>query len=62
MKTLDEHNRDIEDRQRETVRRLEAGVGVACPHCGSEMREKNPGTINLTLPSTRTVVYTGRMR
>jgi hypothetical protein len=67
MKTLDEHNADIAERERAFREMASDGAGVACPKCGTEMKERWPGTVNTSDPPTHWVDcpkcgYAGLMR
>ena len=44
MKTLQEHNEEVRNRQHSTKN------GIECPSCGSELDDDNPGLLYLSSP------------
>ena len=55
MKTLDEHNKDIQEYHIEKSR-TKYNSGILCPKCKTEMWIENPGVICASNPPCRWVI------
>ena len=48
MKTLEEHNEEVSERQ--LALRTDESTGYACDDCGAEMMYRNPKRMNMSNP------------
>lgn len=51
LKTLEEHNNQVF----ETLKPIDIGTGVQCPHCGAEMFYENIGIVLASYPPQKYV-------
>lgn len=56
LKSLEDHN--AKHRRRHTLGSEVVLTGIACPKCGAELQESNPGRIHPSLPPQKAVKCT----
>lgn len=52
LKSIEEYNKE---RMTFFSNNVQVNTGIACPQCGDEMKESNPGMILLSNPPKKTV-------